>query len=195
MYNIKIGGVRIHISVLFPAVFLYLWYYQEGTPILWWLAGMTIHECGHLLALMLCGELPSDIILSAFGVRFQLENAICATYRKDVIVAFAGPLVNILSAFVFIQTNTVLLATVHASLAIINLIPLYPLDGERILRGIMLSFFRPSVADMLLEIVYWCVWSALSVLGIVLVCPPYYNGSLLIFSLYIGISGLLHKGN
>ncbi len=195
MYNFTIGGVRIHISVLFPAVFLYLWHYQEGIPILWWLAGMTIHECGHLLALLLCGRMPSDIFLSVFGVRFQLGNTIRGTHWQDVITALAGPLVNILSAIVFVRMGNVLLVTIHASLATINLLPLYPLDGERILRGILLSFFQPSVADMLLKIVHWCVWSALSVLGIVLVCPPYYNGSLLIFSLYIGISGLLHKGN
>ena len=195
MYSFKIGGIRFHISVLFPAVFLFLWYSKSSHTLIDWLVGMTVHECGHLLALSCFGSLPEDVYISAFGVRFRIAAYERGSHWQDCIVAFAGPLVNFTLAVAFAFLGDSSLAAAHASLGIINVLPIYPLDGERILRAVLMGVLKPTAVECVMEIMFWCVWIVLSFLGITILCPPYSNGSLLFFASYVGISALLHKGN
>lgn len=114
----------------------------------WFLLGMLLHELGHLLVLRVCG-------VAVRGIRIGISGAViesgCSSYGKEFLCAAAGPAVNILLAAVVLRAVPVF-AMVNTALAAVNLLPLYPLDGGRMLRSVLLLRCSQERAE---KIVHW----------------------------------------
>lgn len=118
---------------------------------------VVLHEYGHALAARRYGIVTRDIILSPIGGLARLE-AIPREPRKELIIAIAGPIVNV-CIFIIIAvsllitkgtifplhfdfpTNSIeflkLVLLLNAVLFLFNLIPAFPMDGGRILRALL----------------------------------------------------------
>ncbi len=113
-----------------------------------------IHELGHMLAGILLKLKPKSLNFMPFGISIVFE-----TYEykklievKKIIIALAGPLTNLviclITAFLHINSRTKeLIMYSNILIAIFNLIPLYPLDGGRILKGLIRLKYEEMVAD------------------------------------------------
>lgn len=136
---------KINVSVSFVA-FLCAFYYfdpmQSFTP---FLLSAAFHELGHLLALRLCGAEIKMIRLRAFGTQIV---TLPIAYRKEYIVAAAGPLSNFL-LLLFSAKKLPLLALVNFGLLFYNLLPIYPLDGGRMLRASLSMLFPEHIVHIL----------------------------------------------
>jgi Zn-dependent protease len=128
---------------------------------------VTLHELGHSLVAKVFGVPVREIVLLPLGgVAFMTKNP--EKPLHELLIAKAGPLVNIVIALVLIVPlglssgpllltghgllpgelgNTPSLSTALAwlfaanvSLALFNLIPAFPLDGGRVLRALMAMF-------------------------------------------------------
>ena len=120
-----------------------------------------IHEIGHLIAGILLGFNPKEIQINIAGVRVEFKPKI-EEYNKRIlkgsslslkraIIAMAGPITNFLIIAIlqlisiinpkFVLSNMVI-NVVYANflIGIFNLIPIYPLDGGRILKEILYIF-------------------------------------------------------
>ena len=103
-----------------------------------------IHELGHMVAGIFLKLKPKSLNLMPFGISITFE-----TYEykklvevKKIFIAIAGPLTNliicIITSLLHIKTETKLLIMYsNILIALFNLIPIYPLDGGRILRAII----------------------------------------------------------
>jgi stage IV sporulation protein FB len=121
---------------------------------------VVLHELGHALAARRYGIRTNDITLLPIGGIASLDR-IPEEPAREIFVALAGPVVNVVIAFVLVlllgakidfaglqsmsSTSAVdmasRLATVNIVLAIFNLVPAFPMDGGRVFRALLAFWF------------------------------------------------------
>ena len=112
-----------------------------------------IHEMGHMLMGILLDLKPEKVEIMPFGVavsfKLKLEdyNEKIKNARKielkKIAIAIAGPLTNLILILIFLYLPNTNKKIVYANLLIMlfNLIPIFPLDGGRILKS-MIHIFK-----------------------------------------------------
>jgi Zn-dependent protease/CBS domain-containing protein len=169
----RIFGVEIRIHLTFVFLLLFVWLTESashgaakagprGLALVAIIFGcVVLHEIGHALASLHAGIPAKAIILLPIGgvtlldeTRQPVESG-SQTWKRDIRIALAGPLVNIIAAFVAASILLAIAPEIHlwnkpyvASanlprsliwcniwLAAFNLLPAYPMDGGRILRA------------------------------------------------------------
>ena len=116
-----------------------------------------LHEIGHLLAGLILGFKPQTLSLNPLGlaIKFKIDledynhkiNKANILALKKIIIAFSGPAVNFIIAILFFVSNFRLggiknefIIYSNILIGLFNLIPIYPLDGGRILKEIIHIF-------------------------------------------------------
>lgn len=124
--------------------FLALLWGPAGIPLIVLLFGSVIfHEYGHALTgRYLYGSECHGIYLLPFGGMALIDGDALDEPEKEAMVALAGPLASILLAVasfvLFALTGSYLLgmlAIINLLLGVFNLLPIYPMDGGRILKA------------------------------------------------------------
>lgn len=123
-----------------------------------------IHEIAHLICGILLGFKPNTFRIMPFGFCIEFDEQI-EGYNikigksnklavKKMLIAIAGPFINL-----FIAVGCLLVnldnSIVYANLllAIFNLIPIYPLDGGRILKNIFKILFGNRKATKYINVI------------------------------------------
>jgi Zn-dependent protease/predicted transcriptional regulator len=122
-------------------------YWARGvTASLLFFASVLLHELGHSLVAIRSGIAIESITLFIFGGVARLASE-PRDGRTEFRIAAAGPLVSILLAAIFAGIAASVdgasgavaryLAMVNIVVAVFNLVPAFPLDGGRLLRGVL----------------------------------------------------------
>lgn len=163
----KIAGIDVKIHLTF--LFLLIWVafstlfaggtlnavLIELTFMLVLFLSVVMHELGHALVARRYGISTRDITLLPIGGVARLEK-MPENPKQELLVAFAGPLVNLViggllfvvllvtGAFVLPLDLTSLTSNIwvrilsaNLTLAVFNLLPAFPMDGGRILRSLL----------------------------------------------------------
>jgi Zn-dependent protease/CBS domain-containing protein len=162
----SIGGtaIRIHVTFLLFLIWLGAIYYRQGGAEAAWQGTIFIvliflcvllHELGHVFAARRYGVKTRDVTLWPFGGIASMER-MPDKPSQELVVALAGPAVNVVIAIVLflylgatldpenlsrIEDPKVSMAVkvlfANIILVLFNLIPAFPMDGGRVLRALL----------------------------------------------------------
>jgi Zn-dependent protease/CBS domain-containing protein len=168
-WSIKIGeiggtAIRIHLTFLLLLLWIWMMHYQIGGTaaalegVLFIIAiffCVLLHEFGHIIAARHYGIRTPDVTLLPIGGVARLER-MPEEPRQELVVAIAGPLVNVVIAvLLFLYLGGVVqpehlanledprlnfiarLAATNVFLVVFNAIPAFPMDGGRVLRALL----------------------------------------------------------
>ncbi|MGH6922668.1 MAG: site-2 protease family protein [Propylenella sp.] len=165
--------IRVHVTFFLLLAWIAIAHYQHGGAaaavdgvvfIIAIFACVVAHEFGHALAARRYGIRTPDITLLPIGGLARLER-MPEKPREEIIVALAGPAVNVVIAAVLIVAMNarfdldalqsldnpalsfiVRLASVNVFLVLFNLIPAFPMDGGRVLRALLALWYSRTQA-------------------------------------------------
>lgn len=158
-----------------------------------------VHELGHLLMGLMLKMKPERIELMPFGLSISFKVNVQDINKKrgngnqqifkEILVASAGPLTNLIIlifTYVFFGNSNFSSLVIYANLLILifNLLPIYPLDGGRILNGILHILFGRLEARSLsfdISMVVTIVLTAVSSIGILY----FHNIAIFLIVLYV----------
>lgn len=144
--------IRLHLKIFIFITIFILTRQIEIYGILMFFA--ILHELGHMLAGILLGFKPNSLEIMPLGLSISFESKVDFYNKKikkaslltlkKIIIAASGPLTNLLFIFLFLildispfGIDRELILYANILIAIFNLIPIYPLDGGRIVKGIL----------------------------------------------------------
>jgi Zn-dependent protease len=177
-WSIKLGkikgiDIKVHLTFILILVWAaYQWGVSTGKGLEGALFGVvvtlllflcvTLHELGHSFQALRFGIPVKDITLWPFGGLAQIER-MPEKPRQELLIAIAGPLVNLVIGFGLLLVSQVLqiqgwlaidqlfqvlgdvswqgllayLIMANFALALFNLLPAFPMDGGRVLRALL----------------------------------------------------------
>lgn len=101
-----------------------------------------LHELGHAITGITLGLKIKKININVFGLSIEFENYGKERINNKIIIDIAGPAINIISFIVAVILKNEEIAYINILLAIINLLPIYPLDGGRIVKNLLLKKYN-----------------------------------------------------
>lgn len=164
-----------------------------------------IHEIGHLIAGVLLGMKPEKIEIMPYGIGISFKLTSKDYNRKikcgnlldlkKVIVAIAGPITNLLIIIVCYNMKLELytkLAIIYSNILLIvfNLLPIYPLDGGRILKGGLCIILGRYKSEKYINIISFIVIILLTMIASIFI---YVAKNITIFFIIIFLWGLYIK--
>ena len=149
--------IRLHLKIfIFIAIFIVTRQIEIYSLLMFF---AILHELGHMIAGVILGFKPNSIEIMPVGLSIGFESK-ADNYNKKIrkgtlltlkkiIVAISGPLTNLiiivlfsLFEFNFLNVDRELIIYSNILIAIFNLLPIYPLDGGRIAKGMLHILLR-----------------------------------------------------
>ncbi len=192
-----IKNIKIKVSVPFVLLVATMYTLDAGNVFIPTFFAVIIHELSHVAAIFLCGASIDVVDIRAFGIRVNVPELSCMPYKKEIIIATAGPLAGIITASLGFAVAKILNTAIfdyfigiNVLITAINLIPVYPLDGGRIILGIVLQYLPVRVAYTISYILAIVSIGILLGLCTFLALRGTLNPSLVIFTAYIALCGI-----
>ena len=194
--KLKFSKVNIEFEIVFLIVFLVFIFSNTIRKILFsfYMCYLFIifHELAHLTITLLFGKEIENFKFSLSGVcielkkkRFDLKGnkRLKKENIEEIILYLAGPISNIILAYIF--NNNKMICEINIAFAILNLLPIFPLDGYNILDNLLELFsMRLKKREVILEILSNILIFILFFVGIVQLLFLF-NPSIIMFSLYV----------
>lgn len=210
-WSINIGSIagtaiRIHFTFLLFLAWIFIASWVSGGSAAAWnglafllllFACVLAHEFGHIFMARAFGVPTPDVTLLPIGGVARLER-IPEAPRQELLIAIAGPLVNVVIAIALIavagadlserhlaaieSTKVPLvdrLAAVNIFLVLFNMIPAFPMDGGRVLRALLAIRMGHARATEIAATVGQLVAFALGFLGL------FWNPMLIFIAIFV----------
>lgn len=175
--------------------------------ILMWFA--LLHEIGHLVIGMILGFKPKALSIKPVGlsisfkikpkdIECKIKKATCLELKK-IFIGIAGPVTNLVLATLYFYFNISLFGipqdiAVYSNILIglFNLLPIYPLDGGRIIKCILHIFIGYEKSEKYIKTISWVTVIIITIISSFCIL---YIKNIAIFIIIIYLWGLNLKSN
>jgi len=151
---------RLKISFSFLAMLCFLTWLNWKLCFVF-LLSVAVHECGHLLVMKIWRIPIEEIAIGMDGVK--IRSGVMGG-GVEICCALAGPLSGLILA-IFTMRLYPQIAVISTMLSIVNMLPIYPLDGGRILQAILCMYVNDNSVRRIINTVTWVVCSFLMLLS------------------------------
>ena len=184
---------RVEVSPGFLLLLGVLFWLDEGVGLLpWGLLACLLHELGHVAAAAALGGRIDGLSLTVVGAELRINYDVPLTYGQESLVALAGPGANLLSGGLALALGGELAAVIALAVGGFNLLPILPLDGGRVIYGLLAGRLDPDWAERLMTAMSGCLVGALVGVGAV-AALHYAHVTLLLTALWL-LAGVLGRG-
>lgn len=171
-----------------------LFWLDEGVGLLpWGLLACLFHELGHIAMAAVLGGRVERLSLTAVGAELHIGYRIQPGYLQDSLVALAGPAANLLAGGLFSAAGWGIAAAMTLAVGVFNLLPICPLDGGRVVYGLLSMILDPDWADRLTTALAGCLVGLLVGTGVV-AAIWYANVTLLFTALWL-LAGVMRRSS
>lgn len=139
--TLKIGKMSLAVGSMASYAYIFTWQFAAMIMIL-----LFVHESGHIWAMKRCGLKTKGIYFVPFLGAAAVSDEMFKSRRDETYIAIMGPIwgfgVSVLTAGIYFITNNALFAAAAGWMALVNLLnllPINPLDGGRIVKSISFS--------------------------------------------------------
>ena len=150
-----------------------------------------LHELGHILAIWLAGGTLQKFSGKGQGFGLQPQGL---SYKGEFFAAAGGPLFSLLLAGGFALGKHSFFCYANLALGLLNLLPILPLDGGRMLRAMLAQHLPPHLQQRILQWVGLIFLLPLIALAFWQFLASGYNFSLLLICIYL-LTLLKENGN
>lgn len=134
--------MQLKIHPLFFVLAITLIAFGQALDLAWTFVALFLHELAHAAMARLRGFVVKKLVLTPFGAMMSVDE--CFDRQSSALVGAAGPVCNLVVAlsvlgiwwlFPSVYAYTEAFFYANLTLGIFNLLPVYPLDGSRIVLG------------------------------------------------------------
>lgn len=152
----RFHNIRLRISLLWIPYLLLLPSLSIGKLVGWIFLMLSVHEMAHIVCAILFQYPIKQISVYPFGLAATISHIGHGSLIKETIILCAGPLMHVLFPTLFslcVQHDIIsygfamYLHQINASILLFNLLPIYPLDGGRLLQTFFHCFLRFQLAE------------------------------------------------
>lgn len=190
----SVRGVSVKIDFLFAACVTFLMSFNINDEIRYAILFSILHEAGHLLAIVLCGEKPDTVRFGIFGMTIIRKNDITQDYKKEFITAVSGPMMNFFLLFVlvllyaFYRKDIFLeMAAINLIIGLFNIMPVFSLDGGRALESLLLERLPSDKSEKIITAVSVVFLVPMNFFGFYILIKSGYNFTFLAISIYLSV--------
>lgn len=123
-------SLKIHITLIL--ILIYNYFFSDIKLFIMFYMFVVMHELSHAIVALLLKVDIKELEFTPFGVCAKYEKNI--SDLKELIISASGPLFSIFLAYSY---GNKIYFIINILITIFNLLPVYPLDGGRILRIIL----------------------------------------------------------
>lgn len=141
------------------------------------------HELGHLFCAVLMKQNVDYFKIQPWGICMKCNNF--SSLKVEFLVSASGPLINFAYIIIAVIIKHQLFFVANLFMLIINLLPIYPLDGGRIFSSFLRNEINRSNADIILRFTSSFLAIILLLTGFYLFYKTKINFSVILASLFI----------
>ena len=139
-----------------------MFYANVGKVIGWIFLMLSIHELAHILCAIMFNYKIEKLCIYPFGLSADISHIGHGDLFQEIMIISAGPLMHVCFPYLFqfaYEMDYISLSfmqylyQINASILLFNLLPIYPLDGGRLLQAFFHCFLRYKKAEQAMMIV------------------------------------------
>lgn len=141
--------MRMTIHPLFLPILIGMVLYGNVSYYALILTSLLIHEFGHILMAWLLGVKVERCVIMPYGGEIELAGGYSLSPHKQLLISLGGPVATFCCIFIASFLDPLLakpFIKIQMVLLLINLIPIWPLDGGRVVLSLILIFSKKARA-------------------------------------------------